>query len=179
MIDDVPPKGMAWHSQDMWFHFPPAYARFGREEFCEEFCLVSGLRFGQHDTLSLYTRHIPKALWFEQVFSDLDVQKVKVSDMKRLFEKLDFTKVSDIDVVRLCLLYALEVGFLGRQDSQPISEDLILLAENLDAWNLFPWGSYIWEITRKQLSTAIVKRPHVHQHGVRYTLSGFVWAFKV
>nr|XP_043629908.1 uncharacterized protein LOC122601209 [Erigeron canadensis] len=171
MIDNVPPVGIATHPSDMWFHFPPAYTRFGREEFC----LFTGLRFGRHDTFSEYTKHIPKASWPEQVFFDLaDGQRVKVIDLKRSYEKLDFTMMSDIDVVRLCLLYVVDVGFSGRQDSQPISKDMLLLAENLDAWNLFPWGSYIWETTRKQLSASIVKRPHVHQNGVKYTLSGFV-----
>ena len=68
LTNDVP-EGMARHDEDMWFHFPQTYTRFGREEFC----LVTGLRFGRLNTSS-YIRHIPKASWLERVGWDTQSQ---------------------------------------------------------------------------------------------------------
>ncbi|KAI3715247.1 hypothetical protein L6452_22220 [Arctium lappa] len=45
----------------------------------------------------------------------------------------DFDRLSDDDVVRLCLLLLLEVGFLGHQPAAIIGETYIRLMEDLDA----------------------------------------------
>ncbi|KAE8731997.1 hypothetical protein F3Y22_tig00002317pilonHSYRG00172 [Hibiscus syriacus] len=62
---------------------------------------------------------------------------------------------------------------------QPIPNDLIKLVEDLNAWNLFPWGSYLWKVTWNKLSSALDDRKSLHGDSSKYTLTGFIWAFKI
>nr|GEW53348.1 hypothetical protein [Tanacetum cinerariifolium] len=52
-----------------------------------------------------------------------------------------FGKLCDEDSIRLCLLLALEVTFMGRLLTCPMDDTLFGLVENLEAWNVFPRGS--------------------------------------
>ncbi|KAE8661472.1 hypothetical protein F3Y22_tig00113725pilonHSYRG00444 [Hibiscus syriacus] len=176
MTSDLP-DSIQRGEEEIWFHFPPTYTCFGLKEFC----LITGLRFG-HDDVGRYTRHITRPSWLSRVFPDESIEKpnLHVDDMKKLFNKKDgFTRMNDVDVVRLCLLLLLYAGFLGREARKPIPHELILLVEDLNAWNLFPWGSYIWKATWTKLSSAFDDRKSLRGDGSKYTLSGFVWAFKI
>ncbi|KAE8701100.1 WAT1-related protein [Hibiscus syriacus] len=137
---------------------------------------------------SLTTIHGQKSLTIIQkkstprVFPDESIEKpnLHVGDLKKLFNKKDgFTRMNDVDVVRVCLRLLLYAGFLGREARQPIPHELILLVEDLNAWNLFPRGSYIWKSTWTKLSYAFDDRKCLRGDGSKYTLSGFVWAFKI
>nr|GEW04238.1 phospholipase-like protein [Tanacetum cinerariifolium] len=55
-----------------------------------------------------------------------------------------FGKLSDDDVIRLCLLLALEVIFMGRLLTFIVDDTLFSLFENIEAWNSFPWGEHLW-----------------------------------
>nr|GEV94779.1 phospholipase-like protein [Tanacetum cinerariifolium] len=74
-----------------------------------------------------------------------------------------FGKLVDDDVVCVCLLLALEV------------------------WNDFRWGEYIWRHLYDQILNLVNKNKWEHLPGLSksrnyvptYTLSGFVWSFKV
>ncbi|KAE8704935.1 MADS-box protein JOINTLESS [Hibiscus syriacus] len=171
------PDSIQRGEEEIWFHFPPAYTCFGRKEFC----LITGLRFG-HDDVGRYTRHIARPSWLSRVFPDESMEKpnLHVDDLKKLFnKKAGFTRMDDVDVVRVCLLLLVYAGFLGREARQPIHRELIILVEDLNAWNLFPWGSYIWKATWTKLSSAFDDRKSLRGDGSKYTLSGFVWAFKI
>ncbi|KAI3679001.1 hypothetical protein L6452_38306 [Arctium lappa] len=89
----------------------------------------------------------------------------------------------DLDAVRICLLLLLEVGFSGRQPQLLVASSLLRLVEDLDSWNRYPWGSYLWALTHPQLKTALPRRQH--HVGVKadriakYTLTGFIFPFKI
>ncbi|KAE8712815.1 hypothetical protein F3Y22_tig00110223pilonHSYRG00073 [Hibiscus syriacus] len=174
MTSDLPDT-IQRRDEEIWFDFPPAYTCFGREEFC----LITGLRFG-HDDVGRYTRHITRPSWLSRVFPELERPNLHVEDLTRLLNKKDgFTRMDDVDVVRVCLLILLHAGFLGREARQPIPNDLIKLVEDLNAWNLFPWGSYLWKAIWNKLSSALDDRKSLHGDGFKYTLTGFIWAFKI
>ena len=108
---------------------------------------------------------------------------IKGSDVASVF-KDSFDQISDLDAVRICLLLLLEIGFMGRQPRFVIDEELLRLVEDLDSWNTFPWGSYIWNWTYPQLAGALQTRRGLHLSNLetkvaKYTLVGFIWAFKV
>ncbi|KAE8684690.1 hypothetical protein F3Y22_tig00111105pilonHSYRG00224 [Hibiscus syriacus] len=175
MTNDLPER-IQRGDEEICFHFPPAYTCFRREEFC----LITGLRFG-HDEVTRYTSHISRPSWLSRVFPELVKSKssLHVDDLKRLFVKDGFTRMNDLDVVRVCHLLLLHAGFLGKEGRQPISEDLILLVEDLNAWNLFPWGSYLWKAIWKKLSSAFEDRKSLRGDGSKYILAGFIWAFMI
>ncbi|GKC42482.1 hypothetical protein Tco_1060204, partial [Tanacetum coccineum] len=58
-------------------------------------------------------------------------------------DKETFGKLSDEDAIRLCLLLALEVIFMGRLLTFKVDDTLFRLVENLEAWNSFPWGEHL------------------------------------
>ncbi|KAE8673457.1 Aspartic proteinase A3 [Hibiscus syriacus] len=89
------PERIQSGDEEILFHFPPAYTCFGREEFC----LITGLRFG-HDDVGWYTSHITRPSWLSRVFPELAKEKpsLHVDDLKRLFVKDGFTRMDDIDV---------------------------------------------------------------------------------
>ncbi|GJW26013.1 hypothetical protein Tco_0039824 [Tanacetum coccineum] len=69
-----------------------------------------------------------------------------------------FGKLVDDDAVRVCLLLALEVIFMGKKLVDEVPDTLMCLVENLEVWNDFRWGE---------------------NYVPTYTLSGFVWSFKI
>nr|GEU64888.1 phospholipase-like protein [Tanacetum cinerariifolium] len=46
----------------------------------------------------------------------------------------------DEDVVRLCLLIASELVFMGKEKRNFLTKHLMWLVDDFDAWNTFPWG---------------------------------------
>ncbi|GKC70442.1 phospholipase-like protein [Tanacetum coccineum] len=113
---------------------------------------------------------------------------VKLSDVINIFDKTRKRSLvlKDNDAVRICLLVLLEHGFLGHQLSHNVSDDMLKLVEHLsNCWNIFPWGSYIWEYTYSQLRDALHKRKVRHDakrekgEKIQYTMTGFVWDFMI
>ncbi|MFS7950919.1 hypothetical protein Hanom_Chr07g00588871 [Helianthus anomalus] len=105
--------------------------------------------------------------------------RVKVSDLKNVFDS-SLDQLSDLDAVRICLLMLLEVGFMGSQSPHLVDSDALELVEDLDSWNTFPWGSYVWKVVYRQLHNALPKRSaRCAFSTLNYSLEGFIWAFKI
>lgn len=163
-------------TDEMWFRVGGHELRFGREEFC----LITGFRFGPRDALP----EMHGNPFRDRVFPHLSGHKyVKGSDLRSVFTSRAFAQISDLDAVRICLLLLLEVGFVGRQPSLVVADFLLCLVEDLDSWNRYPWGSYLWALTHEQLKTALPRRQHhvsvKPDKLAKYTLTGFVYAFKI
>ena len=154
--------------------------QFGREEFC----LVTGLRFGidfsqsYEDGPNFFRRRVFP--------SSTDSRNIHVGRLFRTIKSKDFSKFSDIDGVRLCLLGVLMLVLKGSESNNVVDGFLFRLVEDLDRWNVYPWGSYLWPTLYDNLRDAAIDRRAKHFSEERdphkppkYTLNGFVWAFKV
>ncbi|GKA77928.1 hypothetical protein Tco_0784465 [Tanacetum coccineum] len=90
-----------------------------------------------------------------------------------------FGKLSDDDAIRLCLLLALEVIFMGRLLTFKMNDTLFRLVEILEAWNSFPWDEHLW----CHLKNLKERHGDEHYYGLKkyrnyvptYTLFGFIW----
>ncbi|GJY05753.1 phospholipase-like protein [Tanacetum coccineum] len=125
--------------------------RFGYREFS----LITGYRFGTvnfdlhpSSDLKFGNTVFPNKIGF--IITNLDIIGV-IEDEER------FGKLYDDDAIRLCLLLAVEVIFMGRLLTFKVDDTLFRSVENLEALNSFPWD-------RNYVPT--------------YTLSGFVFAFQ-
>ncbi|GJY11808.1 phospholipase-like protein, partial [Tanacetum coccineum] len=159
--------------------------RFRRQEFC----LVTGLRFGSNMYMKKWVKNLTDNPFRNRIFPHIKANvSVKLSDIIDIFDKMRKRTLvlEDNDAVRICLLVLLQQGFLGHQLSHNVSDDMLKLVEHLsNCWNIFPWGSYIWEYTYSQLKDALHRRKLLHDakrekgEKIQYTMTGFVWAFMI
>lgn len=144
-----------------------------------DFCLITGFRFGRQDWLSNRFGNPFR----DRVFPSRVGHSIKGRDIRYVLES-GSDSLDDVDHVRLCLLYLLHFGFYGGEVKNAVKDSVLVLLEDLNAWNQFPWGSYLWDETFPRLRNALGKRQALHfsktsESRTCYSLAGFVWAFKV
>ncbi|GKA82582.1 phospholipase-like protein [Tanacetum coccineum] len=112
---------------------------FGREEFC----LVTGLRFGVQNWAEYDTKQrIP---FRRRVFpSYLDGQPITGIDIANMILDESFAQLYDDDVVGLCCLGILQLVILGVESKRVVPDWMLRLANDRVAWDKYPWGSYVW-----------------------------------
>ncbi|GKC92799.1 hypothetical protein Tco_1158241, partial [Tanacetum coccineum] len=75
---------------------------------------------------------------------------------------------------------------MGKEDMKCIPRHLVTLVEDLDAWNDYPWGEYMWA-KFYEMTINIVDEHRQHHldekkknpnYNATYNLYGFAWAFK-
>ncbi|GKC21338.1 hypothetical protein Tco_1023488 [Tanacetum coccineum] len=100
-----------------------------------------------------------------------------------LVDEETFGKLYDEHALRLCLLLALEVIFMGRLLTFNVDDTLLRLVDNLEAWNSFPWGEHLWTHLYDEIKNLKERQSDEHYYGLKkdrnyvptYTLSGFIW----
>ncbi|GKA03415.1 phospholipase-like protein [Tanacetum coccineum] len=93
--------------------------QFGREEFC----LVTGLKFGVEysDDYDDKDKPIP---FRRRVFSSrLDGKRITRKDVEDLIDSDLFKKLNDDDAVSLCCIGILQLVLLGLEDKRPVRYD--------------------------------------------------------
>nr|GEV33469.1 phospholipase-like protein [Tanacetum cinerariifolium] len=154
---------------------------FGREEFC----LVTGLRFGVQNWAEYDTKErIP---FRQRVFlSYLDWKPITGIDIANMIVDHSFAQLYDNDVVSLYCLGILQLVILGVESRRVVPDWMLRLANDRVAWNKYPWGSYVWPTLYFQLRNENVKRwlplyvvePTNEDDVKTYSIFGYTWAFK-
>ncbi|KAK2642008.1 hypothetical protein Ddye_023771 [Dipteronia dyeriana] len=105
-------------------------------------------------------------------------------------------KYSDADIVKLALILILEKTLVGKDDRTSILYWALELVDDLDAFNKFPWGSFLYDRTFNSLSTCLLGRDDKFKNKFndklkekvdgpmkrkveRYNVYGFAMAFQV
>ncbi|GJS98141.1 phospholipase-like protein [Tanacetum coccineum] len=154
---------------------------FGRREFC----LISGFKFG---FLSFRKFREGDITFRDRVFPHKIGEYVKNIDLLSLIEDEDrFISLSDSDSVRVCLLLALEVIFMGHELGSAVDDVFLRMVEDLDIWNNFPWGEYMWRELYGAIRNVNLNHKQEHLKALEinpnfvptYSLSGFLLAFKI
>ncbi|GJU27382.1 phospholipase-like protein [Tanacetum coccineum] len=78
-----------------------------------------------------------------------------------------FGKLSDDNAIRLCLLLALELIFMGRLLTLKVDDTLFRLVENLEAWNSFPWGEHLWCHLYDEIKNLKQRHSDEHYYGLK------------
>ncbi|KAD2034905.1 hypothetical protein E3N88_41982 [Mikania micrantha] len=138
--------------------------RFGPREFC----LITGFIFddntkAKHGGFSFINR----------VLSENIVIPFSVDSLKTLLEEKE-ELFEDEDVVRLCLLLLLYSFFMGVETTKLVEQDHLLLVDNLQFWNEYNWGSYLWSRTYPNLLNVLAKKKLHPNKKLYYSLTGFV-----
>ncbi|GJT42020.1 phospholipase-like protein [Tanacetum coccineum] len=129
---------------------------FGRPEFA----LITGLPFGTVN-FGLYTSGELK--FRNRVFPHkLGLSVTNLDVIGVIEDEETFRKLCDQDSIRLCLILALEVIFMGRLLTCPVDDTLFWLVENLEDWNCFSWDEHIWTHLYDEIKNVIEK--HIDEH---------------
>ncbi|GKA62509.1 phospholipase-like, aminotransferase-like mobile domain protein [Tanacetum coccineum] len=154
---------------------------FGRRKFC----LISGFKF---DFLSFRKFREGDITFRDRVFPHKIGEYVKNIDLLSLTGDEDrFISLSDSDSVRVCLLLALEVISMGHELGSVVDDVFLRMVEDLDIWNNFPWGEYMWRELYGAIRNVNLNHKQEHLKALEinpnfvptYSLSGFLLAFKI
>nr|GEV65616.1 phospholipase-like protein [Tanacetum cinerariifolium] len=104
----------------------------------EEFCLVAGLRFGPKIDLSFKDEDFRRRVFPPEI----DGASITVGHLYAKITSVEFLTMDHRDVLKLCLLGILICMFLGRYFAYVVPKFLFNLIDNLEAWNLFSWGTF-------------------------------------
>ncbi|KAK2645937.1 hypothetical protein Ddye_021132 [Dipteronia dyeriana] len=140
-------KNTDYNASSLWYHVGNGLIRFSPVEFF----LVSGLAFGEYSesNLELFKRKNSRLrrIYFQS-------SKVKVKMIVDWFRNLGSNnKISDDeDVVKLALILFLEMTLVRKDDRTSILYWALELVDDLDAFNNFPWGTFIYSSNRQFLA---------------------------
>ncbi|XP_071700225.1 uncharacterized protein [Rutidosis leptorrhynchoides] len=169
--------------EELWFRVTRDHViRCGR---CE-FCLVTRMRFGP------VTSFID---WIGQERSDFDHSvssrvfikrhsgQRHLSEFHDAFFK-DELKGTDKDKVIVAIALIINLCFLGKQLRDSVNDDMLLLLEDFELMNKYPWGSFLWTKLYNSLHHVLVPYKErvadkTRKGVMTYHLSGFTWAFKM
>ena len=157
---------------------------FGRKEFC----LITGFRLGKvcirldDDCSNAFRDRVFPKKKTENIDSVYAYECLQlVNDEKKMLA------LSDDDAVRLYLFIVAMLVFMGIEDRNCIPKHILDLAEDYDAWNVFPWGEYMWDkfyqrtvnVVDRHRDEHLIKLKENPKFSATYNLYGFAWAFKV
>ena len=165
---------------ELWYAMGGVPHRFGKEEFA----LVSGLWFGE----------IKK--------SELDLEKVPLPEgnicLRKWPRKKGAVKAADIEILingkntklrcneedakKLVLVDIIQRLLLGAPNDKCVPRLIWHLVDDLNTFDRFPWGTYVFSKTLKELSGAIDRRfLDGHRKGTNLRAFGYtfvVWSFE-
>ncbi|GJY67353.1 hypothetical protein Tco_0469591 [Tanacetum coccineum] len=159
-----------------------------------EFSLLTGFSIGKVIFPKVKAGDIPplvRRLFPEKVPGKYKRPKGVSYNVKGL-ELLDFVKddekwknISDVDAVRVCLLLMAEHVFMGRETNHVMGKPIMMLAENLTAWDNFPWGEYFWTEFYGRTVNLVPKNRKKYSQQLKtdplskasYSINGFAWVW--
>ncbi|GKB49288.1 hypothetical protein Tco_0900041 [Tanacetum coccineum] len=130
--------------------------------------------------------------FFDRYFSENKTRngfkKINGFDLLNVLkDKQTWLNMLDEDAVRLCLLIASELVFMGKEKRNFLTKHIMWLVDDFDAWNAFPWGEYMWEKFYNRTVNVVSRHTEHHlaqlkknpNFNATYNLYGFAWAFKI
>ncbi|KAI9185125.1 hypothetical protein LWI28_004402 [Acer negundo] len=103
-----------------------------------EFCLIIGLKLGQFPDMSTYD--VVQNGIHQRYFEGRD--EVEFREPRAVVRTGGFA--GQYDVVKLCLLYMLNLILMGLDEREKVPLWQFRLIENLDAFDVFPWGAHMY-----------------------------------
>ncbi|EOY18324.1 Uncharacterized protein TCM_042921 [Theobroma cacao] len=157
---------------ELWFAIGKSKARLSKQEFC----LITGLKFGP--MLDVFRRPYEVAAdgiharyWNGQ-------DSVKLQALLDTFRRSNFKRPRDATKMAFVLI-ANNILF-GQYYRIRVTPWLLSLVEDIDAWNVFPWGHYVWKLTLDYLlkgfkvpDLSVTKETRLH-----YNIYGFAWVIQ-
>ena len=83
------------------------------------------------------------------------------------------------DVVKLCLLLLLHLFLIGGDERGKVPIWQVRLVDNLDSFDVFPWGCLVYSYSIYGFKTALSTRRGRFEQKLKYNMWGFSYALLV
>ncbi|KAK0584354.1 hypothetical protein LWI29_011836 [Acer saccharum] len=141
-------------NDEMRFMLGNTSVRFSRVEFC----LITGLKFGVVPDTTGYLA-VENGI-HQRYFGGRDV--VKIEELRAKVRLGQWTE--QFDVVKLCMLSMLHVFLTGVDERGDVPIWQLRFVENLDAFDVYPWGSYVYSYSIYGFMNALYDRKMRFEH---------------
>nr|KAJ0190688.1 hypothetical protein LSAT_V11C800453850 [Lactuca sativa] len=141
-----------------------------------EYILISGLKVGPYVDLLYDKKGQSNSQLRARLFLDISDSRLRLKDLEDLIMSPNYSALQDEDV-----------GLHGRDVKTGIPAAVYKLADNIDDWNRFAWGTYFWKYTSRMMRGMFEKIEEFRQFkqanpesrkGHKYTIPGFMLPFK-
>ena len=140
-----------------------------------EFCLVTGLQFGVMSDIFLKP-YAPTEDGIHAKYFDKD-ENINLGRVWEKFLTGEFDKRKD--GLKMALLLIANMILFGRDPRKKVTLWLFELVEDLDSFNSFAWGSYVFMMTCHYLRQAFRTANAPFKQIAHYNLYSFPWALEV
>nr|GEZ93205.1 hypothetical protein [Tanacetum cinerariifolium] len=123
----------------------------------EEFCLVTGLRFGVENFADYNDPELPIPFRIRVFPSCYDGEHITGYMILEIIEDDVFDRLHHEDAVSLYCRGILQLVLLGVEAKRRIPDWMLRLANDRVGWDNYPWGSFVWPTLYSQLKNANVK----------------------
>ncbi|GJX36269.1 ulp1 protease family, C-terminal catalytic domain-containing protein [Tanacetum coccineum] len=153
--------------------------KFGREDFY----LITGFHFGK---VSFGPQEKDHSEFRKRVFPENANLKGEHL-LELVMNDVKFNQLDDEDVVRVCLLLALDYVFMGQELRHVITNAIVNLVDDFYKCDAFSLGEYMWSFFHKMVYNVAVdcRKTHLEKlarspkYEANYVLYGFVFPLKI
>ncbi|KAL4589968.1 hypothetical protein LXL04_002881 [Taraxacum kok-saghyz] len=147
--------------------------------------MITGFKWGRRilPKTMFKPKYILTSSFRPRVF-DIPDEHVFVNDLLELImDYSQFGGLSDGDAVRVVQLFILCRVFLSKEIKDMVCREWFILADDFEAWNSFPWGTFLFSHTYELMQKMFGKLKNIIKSGVKskikYTVLGFTLPFKI
>ncbi|EOX93417.1 Uncharacterized protein TCM_002293 [Theobroma cacao] len=157
---------------ELWFTIGKSKARLSKQEFC----LITGLKFGSMPDVFRRLYEVAADGIHARYWNGED--SVKLQALLDTFRGGNFQRLGDESKMALVLI-ANNILF-GQDYRRRMTPWLLSLVEDIDAWNVFPWGHYVWKLTLDYLLKGfeVLDLSVTKETRLRYNIYGFAWVIQ-
>nr|KAJ0217307.1 hypothetical protein LSAT_V11C300133390 [Lactuca sativa] len=153
-----------------------------------EYILICGLKVGPYVDLLYDEKGQSNSQLRARLFPDISDSRLGLKDLEDWIMFPNYLALQDEDYVMLIQLVFMLKGLHGQDVKTGIPAAVYKLANNIDAWNRFAWGTYFWKYTSRMMRGMFEKIEEFREFkqanpeskkGHKYTVPGFMLLFKV
>ncbi|XP_060178111.1 uncharacterized protein LOC132608052 [Lycium barbarum] len=143
-----------------------------------EFALITGLNCGSYPSRTREERAVKRGA----AFCTKACRDRKIC-AEKLLAVIRGPRLTKEEKLKCCLVWFMHTIVLAKDVSRGVDHDTIKMADDLEFFSSYPWGTESFELTLDYLKNKIDIPKHHQEHAEKrvasYALYGFPWAFMV
>ncbi|WRX34369.1 protein of unknown function DUF1985 - like 1 [Theobroma cacao] len=158
---------------ELWFVIGKSKARLSKQKFC----FITGLKFGPMPDVFKQPYEVAADGIHARYWNRQDI--VKLQALLNTFREGNFQRPGDS--TKMALFLITNNILFGQDYRRRVTPWLLSLVEDIDAWNVFPLGHYVWKLTLDYLLKGfeVLDLNVTKETRLRYNIYRFAWVIQL